>query len=213
MTQAGVGQLELMLLVDDELAGPDAALVGRRCRDDPAIAAAVSALETERAFLRAAFPLAVDIDTTVLATVDATFAARRRRHHRARLLRIVAPVAASLLIAAAIGTAALGLAERRARDAATHVLAEQARDRQLMAAAFTTALDTQISGGSVTWQNPASGSRGTITPLRTFRTVDGRWCREYREQVDSAAHTELWIGIACRETDGWQLKLERPWAA
>lgn len=202
-----------MLLVDGELDGGEAALIGRRCRDDPATAAAVSALETERALLRAAFPPAVDISVNVLAALDAAFAAQGRRRRRARLLRVVAPVAASLLTAAAIGTAALGLAERRARDAATFVLAEQARDRQLMAAAFTTALDTQISGGSVTWQNPASGSRGTITPLRTFRTVNGRWCREYREKVESVAVSEQRIGIACREADGWQLKLERPWAA
>lgn len=202
-----------MLLVDGELDGRDAALVGRRCRGDPAMAAAVTALETERALLRAAFPPAVDISYSVLAAVDASFVKHRRRQRHAGFLRIVTPVAASLLTAVAIGTAALGLAERRARDAATHVLAEQARDRQLMAAAFVSALDTQISGGSVTWQNPASGSRGTITPLRTFRTVNGRWCREYREVVDSVAQSEQRIGIACREADGWQLKLERPWTA
>ena len=45
-----------------------------------------------------------------------------RRHHRARLLRVVVPVAASLLIAAAIGTVALGLAERRARNLRSEVL-------------------------------------------------------------------------------------------
>ena len=79
--------------------------------------------------------------------------------------------------------------------------------------ALNTALDTRFSGGSVTWQNPASGSRGSITPLRTFRTANGRWCREYRQELNSAAQSEQQIGMACREADGWQLKLERPWAA
>ena len=79
-----------------------------------------------------------------------------------------------------------------------------------MAAAFNSALDTQVSGGSVTWQNPASGSRGSVTPLRTFKTADGRWCREYRQEIAAVALTERRIGIACRDAEGWRLKLERP---
>ncbi len=213
MSGSGTGRIELMLLVDGELQGRDAALVGRQCRDDPLVGATVSALEAERALLRAAFPLTRHSDGPVVATVEAAFRARRRRRRRAGLQRVAAMLAIAALPAVAIGVGVLTLAERRAQDAATYVLAEQARDRQLMSAAFNTALDTQISGGSVTWQNPASGSRGTITPLRTFRTTDGRWCREYRQQVDSAAQSEQRIGIACREADGWQLKLERPWAA
>ena len=82
MTQAGSASLELMLLVDGELDGGEAALIGRRCRDDPATAAAVSALETERALLRAAFPPAVDISVNVLAALDAAFAAQGRRRRR-----------------------------------------------------------------------------------------------------------------------------------
>ena len=213
MMQAGTGRIELMLLVDGELHGLDAALVGRRCRDDPMAGAAVSALEIERTLLRAAFPLEVGVDQCTLTALDTRLAVNRWRRRRAAFWRILGPLAASMVAAILIGSITLDLAQYRARDAASQVLAEQARDRQLMTVALNTALDTQISGGSVTWQNPASGSRGSITPLRTFRTANGRWCREYRQELDSAAQSEQRIGIACREADGWQLKLERPWAA
>lgn len=213
MMQAGTGRIELMLLVDGELQGLDAALVGRRCRDDPTIGAAVSALEIERTFLRAAFPVEPGVEHAMLTALDTKLAVNRARQRRAAFWRILGPLAASIAAAILIGSITLDLAQYRARGAASQVLAEQARDRQLMAVALNTALDTQISGGSVTWQNPASGSRGSITPLRTFRTSNGRWCREYRQELDSAAQSEQRIGIACREADGWQLKLERPWAA
>lgn len=213
MMQAGTSRIELMLLVDGELQGLDAALVGRRCRDDPMLGAGVSALEIERILLRAAFPVEAGVEPSMLRALDKKFAIDHARQRRAAFWRILGPLAASIATAILIGSITLDLAQYRARGAASQVLAEQARDRQLMAVALNSALDTQLSGSSVTWQNPASGSRGSITPLRTFRTANGRWCREYRQELASAAQSEQRIGIACREADGWQLKLERPWAA
>ena len=70
MMQAGTGRIELMLLVDGELHGLDAALVGRRCRDDPMAGAAVSALEIERTLLRAAFPVEAGVEQSTLTALD-----------------------------------------------------------------------------------------------------------------------------------------------
>ena len=201
---------ELMLLADGELQGRHAAQLAHRCRHDAAMGAALAELELDRALLRAAFPPAAGNDERVASAIETGLAIRRRRRRRAELWRAAAPLAASVLIAGVFGAAAVGLAERQASQAASYVLAEQARDRQLMAAAFKSALDTQVSGGSVTWQNPASGSRGSVTPLRTFKTADGRWCREYRQEIAAVALTERRIGIPCRDAEGWRLKLERP---
>ena len=214
MMQAGTGRIELMLLVDGELQGLDAALVGRRCRDDPTIGAAVSELEVERTLLRAAFPVEPGASTPCCRDRRET-GGHRARQRRAAFWRIAR--AACRLDRSRhpdrVHHAAIWPQYRRAVRPRS-VLAEQARDRQLMAAAFNTALDTQISGGSVTWQNPASGSRGSITPLRTFRTADGRWCREYGQEIDgrrAVASSGSASPAATRE--GWRLKLERPWAA
>lgn len=213
MTASGGLRVELMLLVDGELHGRHAAQLAHRCRDDATAGAAVATLEADRALICAAFPLAGAGDDSTLIMIDTALAARRRRRRHVQILRAAAPLVVSILTAAAFGAAAVTLAERRAALAASYVLTEQARDRQLMAAAFKAALDTQVSGGSVTWQNPASGSRGSVTPLRTFKTADGRWCREYRQEVEAATVTDRRIGIACRDADGWRLRLERPWEA
>jgi anti-sigma factor RsiW len=210
MTGAHGLRVELMLLVDGELDGQQAAQVARRCRDDPAMGAAVAALETDRALIRAAFPPAGGGDESAHGRIDAALDARRRRQRWAQIWHAAAPLLASILTATVLGAGAVALAERRAAQAASFVLAEQARDRQLMAATFKAALDTQVSGGSVVWQNPASGSRGSVTPLRTFKAADGRWCREYRQEVEGAAMSERRIGIACRDAGGWRLRLERP---
>ena len=165
-------RVELMLLVDGELQGRHAAQLAHRCRHDAATGAARR---------RAGGSIARCSGPPSRPPREATSGSLPRsrpgspsgaaggagpssgaRQHRSL---------ASVLIAGVFGAAAVGLAERRASQAASYVLAEQARDRQLMAAAFKSALDTQVSGGSVTWQNPASGSRGSVTPLRTFKTA------------------------------------------
>ena len=82
------------------------------------------------------------------------------------------------------------LVDRRAEDTAARVVAALTRDRELTAAAFVEALDKQVSGQSVAWRNPDTGSNGTITPVRTFRAADGRWCRQYEERLDADGDQE-----------------------
>jgi surface antigen len=212
MTPNGVDSLDLMRLVDGELPPGEAARLARRCRDDPTAGAAIAALQAERALLRAAFPPEAPGGED-RAAIDAALAGRGRRAGpwpRAAW-RAALPLAASILTAVVIGSGAVVLAERRAEDAVARVLAEQARDRALTTAALQEALDRQVSGQSVAWSNPDSGSRGSITPLRTFRAADGRWCREFERRVEATAlGAERRTGIACRDPSGWRLQLERP---
>jgi surface antigen len=202
-------RLKLMRLVDGELPAGEAAAVAASCRDDPAAGALIASLQAERALLRAAFPPSEAPAGRTLAVIDAAFAARRRRRRWPRLWSATMPLAASLLTAAIVGTWAVWLAEERAEAAAERVLAAQASDRALAAATMARALDTQVSGSTVTWRNPDSGSAGSVKPLRTFRTADGRWCREFEQRLD-ALTGQQGRGVACRGPAGWWLKLERP---
>jgi len=203
-------RLKLMRLVDGELSAGEAAALALSCRDDPAAGALIASLQAERALLRAAFPPS-EAPTTgrTLAAIDAAFAARRRRRRLPRSWSAAMPLAASLLTAALVGTWAVWFAEERAEAAAERLLAAQASDRALAAATVARALDTQVSGSTVTWRNPDSGSAGSVKPLRTFRTADGRWCREFEQRLEAAADQQG-RGIACRGPSGWWLKLERP---
>jgi surface antigen len=72
----------------------------------------------------------------------------------------------------------------------------------MLAEAVTQALERQVSGAAFEWRNPRSGSRGAVTPVRTFRNADGQWCREYIETATIGERDESWRGIACRDTAG-----------
>ena len=65
------------------------------------------------------------------------------------------------------------------------------------------ALETVLSKTSLSWTYVEDGSRGQITPLRTYRSTTGFYCREYREVVvASAAVQTSRQRTACRDADG-----------
>lgn len=65
------------------------------------------------------------------------------------------------------------------------------------------ALEKASSRTSLTWSYVEDGSKGAITPLRTYRTTAGYYCREYLEIVetstDGATRRQR---TACRDDDG-----------
>ncbi len=65
------------------------------------------------------------------------------------------------------------------------------------------ALETARSRTSLSWSYVEDGSRGEITPLRTYRSTTGYYCREYMEIVytspDGNARRQR---TACRDDDG-----------
>ena len=69
------------------------------------------------------------------------------------------------------------------------------------------ALESRASGSSVSWTNPDSGHSGSVTPLRTFKSQQGQWCREYTTVEMSEAGPRDQRAIACREGDGvWKTR-------
>jgi surface antigen len=78
-------------------------------------------------------------------------------------------------------------------------------------AALKEALARTDEGPSVPWDNPASGARGTVTPIAAAFTKDGLPCRNF-----IASHVkdgiESWSeGLACRINAGmWEVKTVKP---
>lgn len=69
------------------------------------------------------------------------------------------------------------------------------------------ALETLISGESRAWAARNGGARGFVTPLRTFKNVEGQYCREYRMEVLLASEARSARRVACRTADGvWLLR-------
>lgn len=65
------------------------------------------------------------------------------------------------------------------------------------------ALETARSRTSLSWTYVEDGSRGEITPLRTYRSTTGYYCREYMEIVyTSPDGNTRRQRTACRDNDG-----------
>ncbi|AWU93462.1 RT0821/Lpp0805 family surface protein [Azospirillum ramasamyi] len=59
---------------------------------------------------------------------------------------------------------------------------------------------------TITWNNPQSGNRGTIQPVRTYQGSGGQTCRDYNHTVVIDGQTQVARGSACRQADGsWRL--------
>lgn len=102
-----------------------------------------------------------------------------------------------------LGACAQAPAEKRP-DPVYGALAPQAE--QLARMTVQEALETQHSRESLSWID-GDGSRGEVTPLRTYRTTAGYYCREYLEVIETAADGRTQHHrTACRDSDGrWKL--------
>jgi surface antigen len=100
------------------------------------------------------------------------------------------------LVAVAIGTLAgaiMGQEIGRSLDTA---------DRLAMERNAQYALENTRTNYSTTWRNPDSGNYGSITPVETYQTNEGRYCREYLQKVVIAGQQQQAYGTACRQPDG-----------
>ena len=62
------------------------------------------------------------------------------------------------------------------------------------------------------WENPATGARGSVTPLSNAYTAEGRTCREFLASYVNG-RSESWLqGAACKSgKGGWDVLSMKPW--
>lgn len=79
-------------------------------------------------------------------------------------------------------------------------------------AAASEVLKRNEKNASLPWENPKSGARGTVTPIATAYSQDGRTCRNFLASYVNAG-AEAWLqGEACEETKGaWEVRSLKPW--
>jgi surface antigen len=81
-----------------------------------------------------------------------------------------------------------------------------AADKRQAQAATSKALESTPSGSTTQWKNPDSGHSGSVTPIRTYQTQSGQYCREYRQTVMIGDEQHEAYGKACRQSDGsWKI--------
>jgi surface antigen len=65
---------------------------------------------------------------------------------------------------------------------------------------------------SMPWENPSTGTRGTVTPIASAYTQDGQTCRDFLASFVSGS-SQSWVqGEACKQQQGnWQVRSFKPW--
>ncbi|WP_158260067.1 RT0821/Lpp0805 family surface protein [Zobellella endophytica] len=72
------------------------------------------------------------------------------------------------------------------------------------------ALETAPSETPIGWYNQDSGNSGSITPLDTYVSRSGHYCRHYRERLVLGEHSESYLDTACRNGDGIWIPVPTP---
>jgi surface antigen len=77
-------------------------------------------------------------------------------------------------------------------------------DVKLAARLAQTTLESAPDGATRRWTNQQTGNSGEITPLRTYVSERGYYCRDYREALAVAGNTGRFYHTACRnDAAGW----------
>ncbi len=100
------------------------------------------------------------------------------------------------IVAVAIGTLAgaiLGQEVGKSLDRA---------DRLFMERNAHYSLENTRTNAATTWRNPDTGNYGSITPVETYQTSRGQYCREYYQTVTIGGRPQQAYGTACRQPDG-----------
>jgi surface antigen len=104
------------------------------------------------------------------------------------------------LVAVAIGTLAgamIGQDIGRSLDKADQIAMQQNAQY---------ALEHAPTNTSTPWRNPDSGNSGQITPIETYQSSSGDYCREYQQTVWVGGQEQQAYGTACRQPDGtWKI--------
>jgi len=80
------------------------------------------------------------------------------------------------------------------------------RSQQIQAQTVTRSLEAAPSGTTATWVNPDNGIQGTVTPVRTYQTPQGVYCREFEQTIIIGGQPQRGVGTACRQPDGsWRM--------
>jgi surface antigen len=71
---------------------------------------------------------------------------------------------------------------------------------------FSQSFEHVADRDTIAWMDPAEGIHYAVTPTRTVKSVDGRYCREYTARATVNGQAAGIFGTACRQPDGsWEL--------
>jgi len=168
---------------------------------DPRLRLRLERMRVAEHTVRAAFDEVARLPLPPLRVPTGSFAAMVARRQR-RLL----PWAAAASLAALVATGAVSYRLGQIEQAS--VTASLEAETASMHKTFQKVIDTELSGTTVEWRSPRGTARAEFTPVRTWKTETGRYCREFTELVVREGVQHLEGGVACRRDDGsWRVRV------
>lgn len=206
---------DLVRYVDGELGDHEAQRIEGAAASDPSVEEAIRTLSAGSALLRAAFaePTRAAPPDRLRSAIDRLIAgaeSRRPSSTAQRPFRWRIPAMAAAGIAVVVLSLAGGYFAAGARidSDLARIEALRLQDRQQFETALQRALEENVSGTTVEWSNPTTGSGGDVTPVRTFKSSDGQWCREYAYSAVVGDQVETRHAVACRGPAGaWETRI------
>lgn len=189
--------------MDGEASAEAREALERRVQDDPEFSRLAADYSRVDSYVRrtARISAAKDPSAAVVATIRNGFIRRQRRARWRAGRRFAIPIAASIAILIGGGF----WIEDRMVD---RLVAAQSETTRLVADAMQQALEATQSGHSITIGDDRSVVRGTVTPVRTFRSKTDHWCREFKERLTIGGDTAVRTAVACRVADGVWRRVE-----
>lgn len=169
-------------------------------RSDPALAERIREMREEAAELSAA----MDMDLAEPVPADLIRAVERASAPKRQSVRWLAPVTAmAATVALAVGIGAW-IGEKRLDDRLA-AMDERARSEQaLLASVLQEGLERRLSGEAHEVAANDFDFSASLTPVKTYKSVSGHWCREFEEIIRRGGEDLRRRGVACRLDGGWR---------
>ena len=122
----------------------------------------------------------------------------------------LAQIAAALVLIAGTFMFTSFWMQSRMDTAVASLAAHMETERLLLAQSVQEALETKVSGEPVFIGQEGNWSE-TLTPIKTYKSTSGHWCRQYLRQTTFGGMDLSIKGTACREEDGtWTTVFAEP---
>ncbi len=110
-------------------------------------------------------------------------------------------IAAALVLVTGTFLYTVHLMQIRMDDAIGALAAHMEAERTLLARTVQDALETQMSGDPVQIAHHGNWSE-VLTPIKTYKSTSGHWCRQYLRVTTVAGLDMSVVGTACRDQGG-----------
>ncbi len=209
----GIDEGLLNAYIDGELDQKERGEIERQLESDPVAARYVKQIGNMDRLVRSALDEAVaqPLSRSLLRSVDALNTRSEQNRSPVRWQQPSVALAASLLLLALGFGAGLFTAERQ--FSLQLAMAENIRSQALeeVGKTLNQVLEHSPSGQAVDWQSEQYDVSAQLIPVRTLKTADQRYCREYREILIIDGQREERHGLSCRTgKENWETRLLVP---